>query len=101
MIGVPVIPPSSSNPATAGGAGPQQVDDQTKAAAKDFEAVFLSQMMSHMFDEVETDTAFGGGQGEEMFRGMLVQEYGKMMAKGNGIGISSQLQKMLIQMQQR
>jgi Rod binding domain-containing protein len=101
MNGAPVLPPPSLNPAAAGGASLPQADEKTKAAAKDFEAVFLSQMMSHMFDEVETDPVFGGGQGEDMFRGMMVQEYGKMMAKGNGIGISNQLQKMLIQMQQR
>lgn len=75
--------------------------DKTKAAAKDFEAVFISQMMSHMFEGVETDPVFGGGQGEDMFRGMLVQEYGKQMAQGQGIGISDQLQKMMIQMQQQ
>ena len=73
--------------------------DKTKAAAKEFEAVFLSEMMSHMFEGIGTDPLFGGGQGEEMFRGMLVQEYGKKMAEGQGIGISDQLQKMMIKMQ--
>lgn len=81
-------------------ASPDQAD-KTKAAAKDFEAVFISQMMSHMFEGVETDPVFGGGQGEDMFRSMLVQEYGKQMAQGQGIGISDQLQKMMIQMQQQ
>ena len=74
---------------------------KTKATAKEFEGVFVSEMMSHMFESVGTDPVFGGGAGEDMFRGMLVQEYGKQMAKGNGIGISDQLQKMMIQMQQQ
>ena len=43
----------------------------------------------------------GGGQGEDMFRGMLIQEYGKKMASGPGIGIADQLQKVMIQMQQQ
>lgn len=73
---------------------------QTKAAAKDFEAVFISEMMSHMFEGVKADSEFGGGQGEDMFRGLLINEYGKQMAKSGGIGISDQLQKMMIQMQQ-
>jgi flagellar protein FlgJ len=77
---------------------PQQA--QTKAAAKDFEAVFISEMMSHMFEGISSDPMFGGGSGEDMFHGMLVQEYGKEMAKGQGIGISDALQKMMIQMQQ-
>ena len=74
---------------------------QVKAAAKDFEAVFISEMISHMFEGVGTDPMFGGGSGEDMFHGMLVQEYGKQMAKGQGLGISDQLQKMMIQMQQQ
>ena len=74
-------------------------NDKTKAAAQDFEAVFLSEMFSHMFEGLNVDPMFGGGSGEKMFRSMMVQEYGKMMAKGGGIGISDQLQKMMIQMQ--
>jgi Rod binding domain-containing protein len=73
---------------------------KTKEAAKQFEAVFISEMMSHMFEGVSSDPMFGGGAGEDMFHGMLIQEYGKEMAKTSGIGISDQLQKMMIQMQQ-
>lgn len=90
--------PVSFNPAPA---GPPSPDDETKSAARDFEAVFLSQMMSHMFEGLETDTLFGGGQGEDMFRSILVQEYGRQMSRGAGIGISDQLQKMMLRMQQQ
>lgn len=79
---------------------PQQFD-KTAAASKEFESVFLSQMMSHMFEGVGTDPMFGGGAGEDMFKTVLVQEYGKQMAKTQSIGISDQLQKMMLQMQQR
>jgi Rod binding domain-containing protein len=101
MTNAPIIPAVSSAPSRTAAAAAPQPDDKTKAVARDFEAVFLSQMMSHMFEGVETDPLFGGGPGEDMFRGMLVQEYGQQMAKGRGIGISAQLQKMMIQMQQR
>lgn len=74
-------------------------DAKTAAAAKDFEAVFLSEMFSHMFEGLTPDPMFGGGQGEQMFHGMIVQQYGKLMAGGKGIGIADQLQKMMIQMQ--
>jgi Rod binding domain-containing protein len=98
----PITSLTSLNPPKAGAAAAPQADEKTKATAKDFEAVFLSQMLSHMFEGAESDPVFGGGEGEDMFRGMLVQEYGKQMAvKGQGIGISAQMQKMMIQMQQR
>ncbi len=73
-----------------------------KTAAKDFEGVFLSEMLSHMFDEMTPDPMFGGGHGEKMFHSMLVNEYGKMIAaNGKGIGVSDQIQNTMIQMQQR
>lgn len=76
------------------------VSDKMKDSAKDFEAVFLSEMLSHMFEGTEPDKMFGGGSGEKMFQGMMVQEYGKMMANGQGIGISQQIQKLMMQMQE-
>ena len=74
--------------------------DKTADAAKQFEGVFLSEMMSHMFEGVKTDPEFGGGQGEDMFKSLLTNEYGKQMANNGGIGIADQLQKAMIQMQQ-
>lgn len=79
---------------------PQQLA-QTKAAAKQFEGVFISEMLSHMFEGTKTDAEFGGGQGEDMFHSLLVNEYGKQMAQGKGIGIADQLQKMMINIQQQ
>jgi flagellar protein FlgJ len=84
---------------TADSSSPQ-ADDKTAASAKQFEAVFLSEMMSHMFEGVKTDSEFGGGQGEDMFKSLLTNEYGKQMANKGGIGIADQLQKAMIQMQQ-
>lgn len=98
MTATHITPASSFTPATTGLSAQQLA--QTKAAAKEFEAVFVSEMMSHMFEGIETDPVFGGGGGEDMFRSMLIQEYGKQMSKGPGIGISDQLQKQMIEMQQ-
>ncbi|HCZ15412.1 MAG TPA: hypothetical protein DHV85_12625 [Candidatus Accumulibacter sp.] len=79
---------------------PPPVDPAIKSAAQEFEAVFLSQMMTHMFAGVETDPVFGGGPGEDMFRGMMILEYGKHMARLGTGGLSAQIQKTLIDMQQ-
>src|ERR1700744_223121 len=79
---------------------PGQSPKMTAEAAKQFEGVSLSEMMSHMFEGVKTDPEFGGGQGEDMFKSLLTNEYGKQMANAGGIGIADQLQKAMIQMQQ-
>lgn len=74
--------------------------DKIEEAAKEFEAVFLSQMVSHMFEGIDTDPMFGGGHAEGIYRSMLVQEYGKAMAEAGGIGISDVLKSELIAMQE-
>ena len=59
-----------------------------RAAAEQFEAVFLSQMMAPMFETIETDPLFGGGSGEQIYRSLLVEEYGKAIARAGGLGIA-------------
>jgi Rod binding domain-containing protein len=73
--------------------------EKIDTAAKDFEAVFLSEMMKPMFESVEVDSEFGGGRGEEMFRGMVTQEYGKIFAQRGGIGLAAQVREQMIKMQ--
>lgn len=69
-------------------------------ATQDFEAVFLSQMLSPMFDTLEEDPLFGGGPGEKMYRSLLVEEYGKILAKTGGVGLGDQLQQELLKLQE-
>jgi len=69
-------------------------------AAKDFEAMFLGEMIKPMFEGLETDSRFGGGKGEEIFRGFMIQEYGKIMAERGGIGIAEQVKAEMIRMQE-
>ena len=67
--------------------------------AREFEAVFISEMVKPMFEGIETDDLFGGGKGEEIFRGMMIQEYGKNVADRDATGIQTQVMNKLIEMQ--
>lgn len=69
-------------------------------AAQDFEAVFMAEMMKPMFEGIEISEPFGGGHAEEIFRKMMLQEYGKMMAASGGIGLSAQVREEMIKMQE-
>ncbi|MEK7802443.1 MAG: rod-binding protein [Pseudomonadota bacterium] len=73
---------------------------KAKQAAKDFEAVFITEMMKPMFESIEVDDTFGGGKGEEVFRGLLTQEYGKMFSQKGGIGLAAHVQSELIKIQE-
>lgn len=62
---------------------------QARHAAQEFESVFLTEMLQPMFEGLNTDGLGGGGQGEEMFRPMLIQQYADAISKGGGIGIAA------------
>lgn len=74
--------------------------EQIEAKARDFEAVYLAEMMKPLFESVDVDPLFGGGKSEEIFRGMMVQEYGKKIAETNSIGLADFVKGELIRIQQ-
>lgn len=100
---------SFTNQARMAVAAPHKVPAQTadlakaKSTAKDFEAMFMTQMLQHMFAGIDQqkDGMFGGGHAEQMFRPMLLEEYGKMIAnRGNGIGLADQVTRSLLATQE-
>ncbi len=72
---------------------------RTEESAREFEAVFISEMMKPMFEGIKTDELFGGGKGEEIFRSIMLQEYGKEIASLDIIGIQGQVKNKLIELQ--
>ncbi|MBY0509047.1 MAG: rod-binding protein [Rhodospirillaceae bacterium] len=70
-------------------------------AAEKFEAFFVSQMLEHMTSGIETDPMFGGGHGEDMWKSMMNQEYGKEIAKSGRLGITEQVMKGMLKMQEQ
>ena len=73
----------------------EDIDPRILKAAEDFEAVFLSEMLTPIFDKLDVDPLFGGGHGEQMYRSMMVQEYGKQLAQNGGVGIQDVIVKQL------
>lgn len=69
-------------------------------AAQEFEAMFLTEMLKPMFEGIEPDPMFGGGKGEEMFQGMMLEEYGKVMAARGGIGLADYVKAEMIRIQE-
>jgi len=70
------------------------------AVAEDFEAFFVSMMTESMMSGIKTDGPFGGGQGEKVFRSILVQEYGKEAASQGNFGIADAVRQQLLKMQE-
>lgn len=73
--------------------------EQAKAVAQQFEHMFIAEMLGPMFQGISTDGPFGGGQGEEAFRPMLIDHYADAMSKQGGIGIADAVLKEILRMQ--
>lgn len=79
----------------------KKIDDlrMIEESAKEFEALFVSEMLRPMFEGIGSDPLFGGGQGEETWRSLMIDEYGKQIVKTGGIGISDSIKSKMIEMQ--
>lgn len=75
---------------------------EIRKVAEDFEGMFVAEMMRPIFDDIKTedDPYFGGGHGEEMFKSMLVDEYGKSLSASGSLGIADMIEAQLIRLEQ-
>ena len=80
-----------------------KVTDAQKATkvAKDFEAVFINEMLGQMFEGISTDGPFGGGPGEAIFRSMMIDNYSKTIAAQGGFGLSDAIKRELLHAQEK
>jgi Rod binding domain-containing protein len=74
--------------------------DRMREVAQDFEAVFISEMIRPMFENIEAAEPFGGGPAEDIWRNMQIDEYGKAVSKAGGVGIADAVLDQLIRMQE-
>lgn len=74
---------------------------QIKKTAEEFEAFYLAQALQPMFAGVSPSEPFNGGPGEDMWRSMQVQEYGKALARNGGIGLADSVVAEMVKMQER
>lgn len=69
-------------------------------ASVKFEALFMNEMLSHMFEGIDTDGPFSGGHGEKVFQSMMVEQYGHVVAESGQTGLSASIEKAILRMQE-
>ncbi len=72
---------------------------EIERVSKEFEAVFLTEMLRPIFESVDVNDTFGGGRAEEVFRGLMLDEYGKTLSRSGGIGLADHVKATLIKAQ--
>ncbi|HLG88340.1 MAG TPA: rod-binding protein [Alphaproteobacteria bacterium] len=93
---------ASSAAAPTGKAGNGSVDiAKIKKSATEFEAVFATEMLSHMFEGVGADPVTGGGNGEEIYKSMMIEQYGQAIARSGTLGIADKVAAALIKAQEK
>ncbi len=73
---------------------------KAEETAENFEAFFITKMMETMFEGVSTNGMFGGGHAEKIYRSMLLDEYGKVMARTGRIGVKEEIMRSILEMQE-
>lgn len=79
--------------------GGSRDEKKLQQAAKDFEAIFVHQMLDAMDKTVDREgSIMGGGSSEQYFRGMLNEEIAKSMTNrlgGSGFGLAESIYKQM------
>ena len=70
-----------------------------RETAEQFEASFLSQMLKPMFEGLDTNGLFGGGEAEATWRSCLIDAMAQQTVRAGGIGLADTVMAEMIRMQ--
>ncbi|GAA0773504.1 chemotaxis protein [Roseibium denhamense] len=92
--------PNQSNPLSA----VQNVDrtskEAVKVASKEFEAVFLNNMLQNMFTGLQEGGTWGNGHGSDAWQSLLIDEYARSISDAGGIGLAESVERELLALQE-
>jgi Rod binding domain-containing protein len=95
-----VAAPGGTSAPSAATPTPPQDRGELRKSAEDFEAVFLSTVISRMFASIPVDGPFGGGHAEATYRSFLADEYAAELSRQGGIGIADAVYADLVRLQE-
>ena len=97
-IATPPIPARTALPLAPASATAAQL----RKSAEDFEATTLNELFAPMFDTVDMSSSeFGGGDAEQSWKPLLVQEMTKAIAAKGGLGLAGPVYDTLLRMQEQ
>jgi peptidoglycan hydrolase FlgJ len=70
--------------------------DKTRKQAEDFESMFISSMMQHMFTGIGKDGPLGNGPSVGPWHSLLTEQYAKSLVKAGGLGLANQVYKSML-----
>ena len=89
--------PPATTPSTL---SPAQTAKFQKAAS-DFESMAINQLLTPIFNTVDqSKSMFGGGEGEEAWKPMMITAIAKQMQAHGGLGLAQPIMQQMIRMQE-
>ncbi len=78
-----------------------KIQNDLKKSSKEFEAVFMGQMLKPMFEEINFNPMSGDGNSaqSDTYKGMLVEQMGKSLANYSSIGLAEPVYRTLLEAQ--
>ena len=76
-----------------------KIKGKAKAAAQDFESMFLNNVFQQMQTGIDGDGPFGGSGALKIWRSFMTDQYAKTFAKAGGIGIATHVYQELLRHQ--
>jgi peptidoglycan hydrolase FlgJ len=86
---VPYGAPARLKPLAAAG-------EKVRTQAQDFESMFISSMMQHMFTGIGNDGPLGNGPSTGPWRSLLTDQYAKSLVRAGGLGLANQIYKSML-----
>jgi peptidoglycan hydrolase FlgJ len=90
--------PPSATPAPATGPGASTRPDALRAAAQDFEAIFLAQVLAQLNPAPAGDSE--NGTDHSLFHDMFNEEMAKLISRSGGIGVADAVLKEMLKLQE-
>lgn len=75
-------------------------EKEIDSVAEDFEALFLTQMLEQMFGPALGEELFGGKETAQIYKGIMMEQYGKQLTESGGIGVASYVKAELLKLQE-
>ena len=73
--------------------------EQIEHTARQFEAVFIAQMLGPMFEGTDPAGPFGGGAGEAAFKSFLLDAVAEQISRAGGLGLADDLTRQMLKLQ--
>lgn len=75
--------------------------DEMQKTATEFEAVFIAQMLSHMFKDVNMgEGLYGPSNASEIYKSMQVDSFGQAIAESGGVGVGDHVMTEMLKLQE-